>query len=146
MTVEGVTKESVQQPGGAAKPEFSSEAKPAPAKPAAAPKAVPARATAAPKATPKADVKADPKPAEKPVEKPAKKESVQQLKNRLRNEAEREILNLPENKERFYDLAGKKFEEHGLKFERRLSDEEKAAKEIAEKLAKYPSLRKQFGV
>lgn len=138
MTVEGVTKDAVQQPGGAAKPEFSNEAKPA-----AAPKSVPARATA-PKATPKADAKADPKPADKPVEKPAKKESVQQLKNRLRNEAEREILNLPENKERFYDLAGKKFEEHGLKFERRLSDEEKAAKEIAEKLAKYPSLRKQF--
>lgn len=71
-----------------------------------------------------------------------KKETVQQLKNRLRNEAEREVLN--KYKPEVIKLTEAKYDEHGLEYVRRLTDEEKAAKEIEEALAKYPSLRKQF--
>lgn len=74
--------------------------------------------------------------------KPEKKETVQQLKNRLRNEAEREVLDA--HKAEVIERTQAKYTEHGLKYVRRLSDEEKAAKAIAENLAKYPNLRNQF--
>lgn len=74
--------------------------------------------------------------------KPEKKETVQQLKNRLRNEAEREVLDA--HKAEVIERTQAKYTEHGLKYVRRLTDEEKAAKAIAENLAKYPNLRSQF--
>lgn len=74
--------------------------------------------------------------------KPAKNETVQQLKNRLRNEAEREVLDA--HKAEVIERTQAKYTEHGLKYVRRLTDEEKAAKAIAENLAKYPNLRNQF--
>ncbi|QWY81368.1 hypothetical protein SEA_RIZWANA_71 [Arthrobacter phage Rizwana] len=82
-----------------------------------------------------AEQKAEPAPA-KP------KETVQQLKNRLRNEAEREVLNA--HKDEVHRLTKEKYDAHGLEYVRRLTDEEKAEKEIAERLAKFPNLRKQF--
>lgn len=88
--------------------------------------------------------KADSKPGGTEAKPPAaeKKETVQQLKNRLRNEAEREVLNA--HKDEVHRLTKEKYDAHGLEYVRRLTDEEKAEKEIAERLAKFPNLRKQF--
>lgn len=69
----------------------------------------------------------------------ANNETVQQLKNRLRGEAEREVLN--NHKDEFHEIATAKFAEVGLEFVRRLTDEEKAAKQIEELYEKYPNLR-----
>lgn len=80
--------------------------------------------------------------SEAPAEKPVKKETVQQLKNRLRNEAEREVLDA--HKPEVIQRTQAKYDEHGLKYVRRLSDEEKAAKLIAEQFSKYPSLKSTF--
>lgn len=80
------------------------------------------------------------KPAAK--EKPKKTETTQQLKNRLRNEAEREVLD--KHKQEVIARTKAKYDAHGLKYVRRLTDEEKAAKAIQENLAKYPNLRSQF--
>ena len=87
---------------------------------------------------------AEPKAASKPAskDKPQKKETVQQLKNRLRNEAEREVLD--KHKKEVIARTQAKYDEHGLKYVRRLTDEEKAAKAIEENLAKYPNLRSKF--
>lgn len=82
------------------------------------------------------------KKPETPAEKPAKKENVQQLKNRLRNEAEREVLDA--HKPEVIARTQAKYDEHGLKYVRRLSDEEKAAKLIAEQFTKYPELKSLF--
>lgn len=68
-----------------------------------------------------------------------KKETVQQLKNRLRNEAEREVLN--RHKDEVVTITQAKYDEHGLKYVRRLSDEEKAAKVIEDLYEKFPQLR-----
>lgn len=80
--------------------------------------------------------------AEAPAEKAPKKETVQQLKNRLRNEAEREVLDA--HKPEVIEKTEAKYTAHGLKYVRRLTDEEKAAKEIADNLNKYPNLRALF--
>ncbi|QWY82809.1 hypothetical protein PP641_gp069 [Arthrobacter phage SilentRX] len=69
----------------------------------------------------------------------ANNETIQQLKNRLRGEAEREVLN--NHKDEFHEIATAKFAEVGLEFVRRLTDEEKAAKQIEELYEKYPNLR-----
>lgn len=78
-------------------------------------------------------------PAAKGEKKP---ETTQQLKNRLRNEAEREVLD--KHKREVIERTQAKYTAHGLKYVRRLTDEEKAAKAIQENLAKYPNLRSQF--
>lgn len=69
-------------------------------------------------------------------------ESVQKKKNRLRNEAEREVLDA--HKDEFYAIADRKFRDAGLKFERRLSEKEKAAKKMQALLLEYPDLRSEF--
>lgn len=69
----------------------------------------------------------------------AHNETIQQLKNRLRGEAEREVLNT--HKDEFHEIATAKFAAVGLEFVRRLTDEEKAAKQIEELYEKYPNLR-----
>lgn len=71
-----------------------------------------------------------------------RKETVQQLKNRLRNEAEREVLN--DHKDEVIDKTAAKYKEHNLEYVRRLTDEEKAAKEVADNFEKYPALREQM--
>jgi hypothetical protein len=71
--------------------------------------------------------------------KPEKQETVQQLKNRLRNEAEREVLN--NHKDEVIKITAAKYDEHGLDYVRRLSDEEKAAKAIEEYYRQFPNLR-----
>lgn len=68
-----------------------------------------------------------------------KKETVQQLKNRLRNEAERDVLNA--HKAEVVAITQAKYDEHGLQYVRRLTDEEKAAKQIEELYEKFPQLR-----
>lgn len=70
-----------------------------------------------------------------------KKETLQQLKNRLRNEAEREVLN--RHKGEVIKITEAKYDEHGLEYVRRLTEEEKAAKVIEEMYQKFPNLRPQ---
>lgn len=76
---------------------------------------------------------------EAPAEAKPKKETVQQLKNRLRNEAEREVLN--RHKDEVVAITQAKYDEHGLEYVRRLSEEEKAAKQIEDLYEKFPQLR-----
>lgn len=71
-----------------------------------------------------------------------KKESISQKRNRLRNEAERIIIN--KYRDEFNKVAENLFAENGLTFHRRLTDEEKAAKEIADRLNQFPELRNLF--
>lgn len=71
-----------------------------------------------------------------------KKETLQQLKNRLRNEAEREVLNL--HKDEVITITQAKYDEHGLEYVRRLTDQEKAAKAIEDYYNQFPELRTQF--
>ena len=74
-----------------------------------------------------------------PAEVKPKKETVQQLKNRLRNEAEREVLN--KHKGEVVKITEAKYDAHGLEYVRRLSEEEKAAKQIEDLYEKFPQLR-----
>lgn len=69
----------------------------------------------------------------------SKPETVTQLKNRLRNEAEREVLT--RHRDEVIEITGAKYAEHGLEYVRRLTDEEKAEKEILDLLQKHPELR-----
>jgi hypothetical protein len=69
-------------------------------------------------------------------------ETVQQKKNRLRNEAEREVLN--KHRDELNALTEAKFVEQGLKYTRRLSDSEKAARKVEEYFNQFPELREQF--
>lgn len=70
-------------------------------------------------------------------------ETEQQLKNRLRNDAQRELLN--KHRSEYNKIAEAKFAEHGLKFERRLNETEKAQRQLEKLLEKHPELRGQFG-
>ena len=65
-------------------------------------------------------------------------ETDNQKRNRLRNEAERHILNL--HKDEFDDYAEQLFSKNGLKFNRRLSEAQKAEKKIEELIAEHPEL------
>lgn len=67
-----------------------------------------------------------------------KTETLQQLKNKLRNEAEREVLN--NHRDEVTEITAAKFAEHGIKYIRRLTEEEKAEKEILELIEKHPEL------
>lgn len=67
-----------------------------------------------------------------------RQETLQQLKNRLRNEAERDVLNA--HKAEVIKITEAKYEAHGLAYVRRLTDQEKAQKEIEDRLEKYPEL------
>jgi hypothetical protein len=69
-------------------------------------------------------------------------ETVQQKKNRLRNEAEREVLN--NHRDELNALTEAKFVEQGLKYTRRLTDSEKAARKVEEYFNQFPELRAQF--
>lgn len=68
-----------------------------------------------------------------------KKETVSQLRNRLRNEAERKVIN--NHKDEFVRIATDLFAEHGMEFNRRLTESEKAQKTVEDLLAQYPELR-----
>jgi hypothetical protein len=72
-------------------------------------------------------------------EKSGKLLTIQQLKNKLRNEAEREVLD--KYKPEVVEITAAKYKVHGLKYVRRLSEEEKAAKAIEEYYVKFPNLR-----
>lgn len=74
-------------------------------------------------------------------EKTGKELTIQQLKNKLRNEAEREVLD--KYKPEVVSITGAKYKEHGLEYVRRLSEEEKAQKQIEELYEKFPNLRPQ---
>lgn len=76
------------------------------------------------------------------VDEKGKRLTVQQLKNKLRNEAEREVLDT--HKDEVVTITQAKYDEHGLKYVRRLTDREKAAKAIADNLNEYPELREMF--
>jgi hypothetical protein len=100
------------------------------------------RTTRTPKA--KAAAKANPDSALSDVkdEKTGKFLSIQQLKNKLRNEAEREVLDA--HRSEVIERTAQKYKAHNIEYVRRLSDEEKAAKEIAESLNRFPQLRQLF--
>ena len=80
--------------------------------------------------------------AEEPKVEATKDETESQKRNRLRNEAERTIIN--RHRDEFNEEATRLFAENGLVFHRRLTDEERAAKEIADKLNQFPELRAMF--
>lgn len=80
--------------------------------------------------------------AEEVVEEAPKKESESQKRNRLRNEAERIVIN--NHRDEFNEVATDLFAKNGLVFHRRLTEEERAAKEIADLLNKHPNLRSSF--
>jgi hypothetical protein len=77
-----------------------------------------------------------------PAEPAPKAETESQKRNRLRNEAERIVIN--NHKDEFVQVATALFAENGLVFHRRLTEKEKAAKEIADKLNQFPELRGMF--
>lgn len=64
------------------------------------------------------------------------------LKNRLRAEAEREVL--ANHRDEYHEVAARKFGEEGLEFTRRLSDEERAEKQLQELLASNPTLAAKY--
>jgi len=68
-----------------------------------------------------------------------KRLTVQQLKNKLRNEAERETLD--NHRPEVIERTAEKYKAHNLEYVRRLTDEEKAAKQIEELYEKFPHLR-----
>lgn len=70
-----------------------------------------------------------------------KRLTVQQLKNKLRNEAEREVLDT--HKAEVITITAAKYKVHNLEYVRRLTEEEKAAKQIEELYEKFPQLRPQ---
>jgi hypothetical protein len=74
-------------------------------------------------------------------EKTGKTLTIQQLKNKLRNEAEREVLD--KHKSEVVEITAAKYKEHNLEYVRRLTDKEKAQKQIEELYAQYPELRPQ---
>lgn len=74
----------------------------------------------------------------------ATEETVQQKKNRLRNEAEREVLN--KHRDELNEVTEAKFNAEGIKYTRRLTEREKAAKKIEDLLNEHPELREQYGV
>jgi hypothetical protein len=80
--------------------------------------------------------------AAEPVEEAPKKETESQKRNRLRNEAERIVIN--NHRDEFNQVATDLFAKNGLVFHRRLTEEERAAKEIADKLNQFPELRALF--
>lgn len=80
--------------------------------------------------------------AEETVEEAPKKETESAKRNRLRNEAERIVIN--NHRDEFNKVATNLFAENGLVFHRRLTEEERAAKEIADKLNQFPELRALF--
>ncbi|QGJ92856.1 hypothetical protein PBI_BEAGLE_97 [Arthrobacter phage Beagle] len=80
--------------------------------------------------------------AEEKVEEAPKKETDSAKRNRLRNEAERMVIN--NHRDEFNQVATDLFAKNGLVFHRRLTDEERAAKEIADKLNQFPQLRGLF--
>jgi len=67
-----------------------------------------------------------------------KRLTVQQLKNKLRNEAERETLD--NHRPEVIERTAEKYKAHNLEYVRRLTDQEKAQKDIEEKLDLYPEL------
>lgn len=78
-------------------------------------------------------------PVEAPAEETPKKETEAQKRNRLRNEAERVIIN--RHKSEFEDVATQIFAENGLKFNKRMSEQEKAKAKVDELIAKHPELK-----
>lgn len=71
-----------------------------------------------------------------------KRLTVQQLKNKLRNEAEREVLDT--HKAEVITITAAKYKVHNLDYVRRLTEEEKAQKQVEELYAKFPNLRSQM--
>jgi len=79
---------------------------------------------------------------EAPAAEAPKQETESQKRNRLRNEAERVIIN--RHKAEFEDVATALFAENGLKFNKRMTEEQKAKAKVDELIAKHPELREQL--
>jgi hypothetical protein len=74
-----------------------------------------------------------------PAEEAPKQETESQKRNRLRNEAERVIIN--RHKSEFEDYATQLFADNGLKFNRRMSEQDKARAKVEELIKKHPELK-----
>jgi len=98
------------------------------------------RKTAAQKAA-EAEAKAAEETQTAEAEQP-EEETTAQKRSRLRNQAEREILN--RRYDEFQDYAEALYAENGLKFQRKLSDQEKAKRKMEELLQQFPELRAQY--
>lgn len=90
--------------------------------------------TAAKTAAPVTEPKVEAPKAEEP-----KVETDQQKKNRLYSEAQRELRN--RHTAEFTQIIEAKYAAEGLTYRRRLSEEEKAARQVNDLLAKHPGLR-----
>lgn len=66
----------------------------------------------------------------------------QALRNKLYTEAQAELRERHE--EEFISLISARYAEHGLQYRRRLSDEQKAEKQIRDLLAAHPGLAEKF--
>lgn len=75
-------------------------------------------------------------------ETPVTPASLTKLKNTLRAEAEREVL--ANHRDEYHAVASRKFAEKGLEFTRRLTDEERAEKQLQELLAANPALAAKY--
>lgn len=102
-------------------------------------------ATAAPRTTRARKPKAEATPEAKTdaalteyTDDKGKRLTVQQLKNKLRGQAERAVLDKYKNE--VVHITEGLYKEHNLEYVRRLTDEEKAAKEMLENIGKYPGL------
>lgn len=69
-------------------------------------------------------------------------EDLGKLKQRLRSEAERDVIN--NHRDEYVAIASAKFAAHGLEFTRRLTEAERAEKQIRELLEKNPELAEKF--
>jgi hypothetical protein len=100
------------------------------------------------KTAPKTEAKEATTPAvedtktEAPATAPAESKADSKLKNRLRNEAEREILD--KYKDELVRITEAKFDEAGIKYVRRLTQDEKDEKALEALLAKNPGLRSKL--
>lgn len=92
-----------------------------------------------------AESQPEPAPApakEEKIETVINEEDLGKLKQRLRSEAERDVIN--NHRDEYVAIASAKFAAHGLEFTRRLTDAERAEKQILELLAKNPELAEKF--
>lgn len=76
------------------------------------------------------------------TEAPATNETDTQKRNRLRNKAERIILE--RHRAEFNEVAEEIFSEEGLKYNRRLTDEERAEEKLNKLLAENPKLAEKL--
>ena len=77
-------------------------------------------------------------PEDKKAESTVDTAALTKLKSQLRAKAEREVLQ--NHQDEYHQVASRLFAEHGLEFTRRLTEKEKAERELKALLEKHPEL------